>query len=57
MLDQDPDALIAIDERMSEEDYGVAPMPKGPDGKTFPPSAMQAGPCSPTASTRRNPGS
>ena len=36
MLDQDPDALIAIDERMSEEDYGVAPMPKGPDGKTFP---------------------
>ena len=36
MLDQDPDALIAIDERMSEDDYGVAPMPKGPDGKTFP---------------------
>ncbi|HEX9449615.1 MAG TPA: sugar ABC transporter substrate-binding protein [Dongiaceae bacterium] len=36
MLDQDPDALIAIAERMKPEDYGVAPMPKGDDGKTFP---------------------
>lgn len=36
MLDQDPDALIAIDERMKPEDYGVVPMPKGPSGKTFP---------------------
>lgn len=36
MLDQDPDALIAIAERMKPEEYGVAPMPKGPDGKTFP---------------------
>lgn len=34
-LDQDPDALIAIAERMSEDQYGVVPMPKGPDGKTF----------------------
>jgi multiple sugar transport system substrate-binding protein len=36
MLDQDPDALISIDEHLSAEDYGVAPMPKGPSGKTFP---------------------
>jgi multiple sugar transport system substrate-binding protein len=36
MLDQDPDALIAIAERMKPEDYGVAPMPKGENGKTFP---------------------
>lgn len=36
MLDQDPDALIAIAERMKAEDYGVAPMPKGPAGKAFP---------------------
>jgi multiple sugar transport system substrate-binding protein len=36
MLDQDPDALIAIDERMKPDDYGVAPMPKGPAGKAFP---------------------
>jgi multiple sugar transport system substrate-binding protein len=36
MLDQDPDALIAIAERMKPEDYGVTTMPKGPSGKTFP---------------------
>lgn len=36
MLDQDPDALIAVNERMSEEDFAVAPMPLGPDGKSFP---------------------
>ncbi len=36
MLDQDPDALIAIAERMKPEDYGITTMPKGPDGKTFP---------------------
>jgi multiple sugar transport system substrate-binding protein len=36
MLDQDPDALIAIAQRMKPEDYGVAPMPKGPAGKSFP---------------------
>ena len=36
MLDQDPDALIAIAERMKPEDYGIMTMPKGPDGKTFP---------------------
>ena len=36
MLDQDPDALIAIAERMKAEDFAVAPMPKGPDGKSFP---------------------
>ena len=35
-LDQDPDALISIAERMKPEDYGVAPMPKGPTGKAFP---------------------
>ena len=36
MLDQDPDALIAVAERMPAEDFAVAPMPKGPSGKTFP---------------------
>lgn len=36
MLDQDPDALIAIDDRMNKDDYGVAPMPKGESGKAFP---------------------
>lgn len=35
-LDQDPDALIAIAQRMKAEDFGVMTMPKGPDGKTFP---------------------
>lgn len=35
-LDQDPDALIAIAERMKAEDFAVAPLPKGPDGKSFP---------------------
>jgi multiple sugar transport system substrate-binding protein len=35
-LDQDPDALIAIAQRMKPEEFGVAPMPKGPDGKAFP---------------------
>lgn len=36
MLDQDPDALIAIAERMNKDDYDVAPMPKGEAGKAFP---------------------
>ncbi|MDR3473264.1 MAG: sugar ABC transporter substrate-binding protein [Devosia sp.] len=36
MLDQDPDALIAIAERMNKDDYDVAPMPKGEAGKSFP---------------------
>jgi multiple sugar transport system substrate-binding protein len=36
MLDQDPDALIAIAERMKPEEYGVTPFPKGPAGKAFP---------------------
>ncbi len=36
MLDQDPDALIAVDEHLTPEQYGVAPMPKGPAGKAFP---------------------
>jgi multiple sugar transport system substrate-binding protein len=36
MLDQDPDALIAVKERMAPEDFAVAPMPLGPAGKSFP---------------------
>jgi multiple sugar transport system substrate-binding protein len=36
MLDQDPDALIAIAQRMKPDEYGITTMPKGPDGKTFP---------------------
>ncbi|NRA87345.1 MAG: extracellular solute-binding protein, partial [Rhizobiales bacterium] len=35
-LDQDPDALIAIAERMSADDFAVIPMPVGPAGKAFP---------------------
>ena len=35
-LDQDPDALIAIAERMAPEDFAVIPMPVGPAGKAFP---------------------
>lgn len=36
MLDQDPDALIAVAQRMDKDDFAVAPMPKGPSGKSFP---------------------
>jgi multiple sugar transport system substrate-binding protein len=36
MLDQDPDALIAIKQRMPAEDFAVAPMPLGPNGKGYP---------------------
>jgi multiple sugar transport system substrate-binding protein len=36
MVDQDSDALIAVAERMKPDQYGVAPMPKGPSGKAFP---------------------
>ncbi|ROR05204.1 multiple sugar transport system substrate-binding protein [Erwinia sp. JUb26] len=36
MLDQDPDALIAIKNSMPAEDFAVAPMPVGPSGKAFP---------------------
>ncbi|TLP56805.1 sugar ABC transporter substrate-binding protein [Parasedimentitalea maritima] len=35
-LDQDPDALIAVAERMPAEDFAVIPMPVGPSGKAFP---------------------
>ncbi|GFE51865.1 sugar ABC transporter substrate-binding protein [Roseobacter cerasinus] len=35
-LDQDPDALIAIAERMDAEDFAVIPMPVGPSGQAFP---------------------
>lgn len=36
MLDQDPDALIAVSEYMDPSQFAVAPMPLGPDGKSFP---------------------
>ncbi len=35
-LDQDPDALISVAERMDPEDFAVTPMPVGPSGKAFP---------------------
>lgn len=35
-LDQDPDALIAIAERMDADDFAVMPMPVGPSGQAFP---------------------
>ena len=36
MLDQDPDALIAVEKSMNNDDFAVAPMPVGPSGKAFP---------------------
>jgi multiple sugar transport system substrate-binding protein len=36
MIDNDPDALIAISERMKADEYGVAPWIKGAGGKSFP---------------------
>jgi multiple sugar transport system substrate-binding protein len=36
MLDQDPDALIAVADKMSADDFAVAPMPTGPSGKSYP---------------------
>jgi multiple sugar transport system substrate-binding protein len=36
MVDQDPDALIAIAQRMKAEDFGVTSIPKGPAGKAYP---------------------
>ncbi len=36
MLDQDPDALIGIAEKMNKDDFAVAPVPAGPSGKSFP---------------------
>jgi multiple sugar transport system substrate-binding protein len=36
MLDNDPDAMIGILEHMNPDDFAVAPMPLGPDGKAFP---------------------
>ncbi|WP_315918224.1 sugar ABC transporter substrate-binding protein [Mesorhizobium sp. SP-1A] len=36
MLDQDPDALLGIAEKMNPDDFAVAPMPAGPNGKAYP---------------------
>ena len=36
MLNQDPDALIGIAEKMKPEDFAVAPWPVGPNGKAYP---------------------
>ncbi len=36
MLDQDPDALIAVAQRMKPDDFGIATMPKGPSGRAYP---------------------
>jgi multiple sugar transport system substrate-binding protein len=36
MLDQDPDALIGIADKMPAEDFAVAPMPSGPSGRAYP---------------------
>lgn len=36
MLDQDPDALIAVAQRMKPDEFGVATMPKGPSGRAYP---------------------
>ncbi len=36
MLDQDPDALIAVAQRMDRADFAVAPLPLGPSGKAYP---------------------
>jgi multiple sugar transport system substrate-binding protein len=36
MIDNDPDALIAIASRMKSDEYGIAPWIKGVGGKSFP---------------------
>ncbi len=36
MLNQDPDALIGIAEKMNAADFAVAPWPVGPNGKAYP---------------------
>ena len=36
MLDQDPDALIGISDKMPASDFGVTPMPTGPGGHAYP---------------------
>ena len=36
MLNQDPDALIGIAEKMNADDFAVAPWPVGPNGKAYP---------------------
>jgi multiple sugar transport system substrate-binding protein len=36
MLNQDPDALIGIAEKMSADDFAVAPWPVGTSGKAYP---------------------
>ena len=36
MLDQDPDALIAIADHMKPDEFGVTTMPKGPSGRAYP---------------------
>ncbi len=36
MLNQDPDALLGIADKMSADDFAVAPMPVGPTGKSYP---------------------
>jgi multiple sugar transport system substrate-binding protein len=36
MIDQDPDSLIAIAQRLKPDAFGIASMPKGPAGKAFP---------------------
>lgn len=36
MLDQDPDALIAVSDHMNESDFAVAPMPRGKNDLGFP---------------------
>ncbi|GEM85482.1 ABC transporter substrate-binding protein [Meiothermus granaticius] len=35
MLDQDPDTLQPVQEKMSPDQFGVVPMPLGPSGKGF----------------------
>ena len=39
-LDQDPDALIQVRERMGPDDFAVAPVPLGPHGTIAPPIGM-----------------
>lgn len=39
-MDQDPDALIQVRERMGREDFAVAPVPIGPAGEISPPIGM-----------------
>ena len=58
MLNQDPDALIGIAEKMSADDFAVAPMPVGPERQILSDAGLcRLGDVRRIRSTRRTAGS